>query len=51
MLGTGLAVAGTAAAAGLAVAGAGIVNVTNKAATAQQAVADIAAKDANQRHR
>lgn len=43
MLGTGLVVAGTAAAAGLAVAGAGIVNVTNKAATAQQAVADIAA--------
>lgn len=42
-LGTGLVVAGTAAAAGLAAAGAGIVNVTNKAATAQQAVADIAA--------
>lgn len=42
-LGTGLVVAGTAAAAGLAAAGAGIINVTNKAASAQQAVADIAA--------
>jgi len=43
MLGTGLVVAGTAAAATLAAAGAGIANVTNKAANAQQAVADIAA--------
>jgi len=43
MLGTGLAVAGTAAVAGLAAAGAGIVGFTSKAASAQQSVADIAA--------